>query len=82
VNVWTLAGGRSLRALSRAAGLSEAQVSRLFSGSRGGTLESLLRLVDAGLPAEPLLRALVHARAQYLQRRAVSRELDRYRRRG
>jgi hypothetical protein len=77
-NLWAVVGTRSLRSLARASQLSESQLSRLFRGQRGGTLETLLALVDAGLPCEPLLRGLVEARREYLGQRAAARVVDRY----
>jgi transcriptional regulator with XRE-family HTH domain len=67
------AKGLHIRELARLSGLTEGALSRLLRGERGGTSETLLRLIDAAptVDAVELLRALVLTRAEWLQRKKV-----------
>jgi transcriptional regulator with XRE-family HTH domain len=80
-SVWDIIKPRgiTLRELERRTGLGEAHISMLVRGERGGTLKTFLRLIDgSGLPAMPMLRALVRAREEYLAKRRVRNVLDSY----
>ena len=70
--------GLSIPVVSRASGLSEGQLSRMFRGERGGQLSTVLRVVDScpGVDLQQLLRALVTTRAEWKQRERVRRLIE------
>lgn len=82
MNAWALLRGMSLRELSRRSGVAEGLLSQIWAGKKGAGVETLLRLVDAGLPAEPLIRALAQAKRTGRKQRSVASVLDSFHRSG
>jgi hypothetical protein len=78
--VWDLldVAGLTLGIISRRSGISKGQLSRLFSGERGGNTDTVLRLAEAcpTVRTTELMRALVISRQSWLQRRKVKQLID------
>ena len=66
--------GLSMQEIARRSGINVGSLSHILRGARGATMASVLKIVDgSGIPADTLLRALVVARREWLQRRNVAR---------